>query len=46
MDLSGAINLPTPAREVYYLTIVDDYTRKSWIFLLKTKSSVEVLRYF
>nr|GEU99437.1 hypothetical protein [Tanacetum cinerariifolium] len=36
-DLCGPISPPTPARNRYFLLLVDDYTRVMWVYFLKTK---------
>lgn len=35
-DLWGAAKVPTHGQSRYFLSIVDDYLRKWWIYLLKT----------
>lgn len=36
-DICGPIEPTTPAGNKYFLLLVDDYSRKMWIYLLKTK---------
>ena len=36
-DLWGPSQMPTYGGNMYFLSIVDDFTRKVWMFLLKTK---------
>ena len=43
-DVCGPINPKSLGGNRYYLTFVDDYSRKSWVYLLKEKR--EVLKYF
>ena len=43
-DVCGPINPKSLGGNRYYLTFVDDYSRKSWVYLLKEKG--EVLKYF
>ena len=38
IDGYGPIDVPTPGGCRYYLIIVDDFSRKFWIFLTKTKA--------
>lgn len=44
IDIWGPFSEPTPEGYIYFLTIVDDHTRVTWIYLLRTKS--EVLQVF
>ena len=37
-DLWGASRTPTQGGNLYFLSIVDDYSRKVWVYLLKNKS--------
>jgi hypothetical protein len=37
-DLWGPANVPTHTSFKYFLLIIDDFSRKNWIFLLKSKS--------
>ncbi len=43
-DVCGPINPKRLGGNRYYLTFVDDFSTKSWVYLLKDKS--EVLKYF
>lgn len=43
LDVSGPFSTETIEGFRYFLTIVDDATRVTWIYLLKTKSSVQVV---
>ncbi|KAG7574150.1 Integrase catalytic core [Arabidopsis suecica] len=40
IDIWGPFNVPTPDGYRYFLTIVDDHTRVTWLYLLKNKSEV------
>ena len=42
MDLWGPYKIPTLDKKHYFLTIVDDYSRFVWIYLLKLKSETIV----
>lgn len=37
IDLWGPSQVPSHGGNGYFLSIVDDFTRKGWVFLLKTK---------
>ncbi|CAJ2647891.1 unnamed protein product [Trifolium pratense] len=39
-DVCGAIEVPTLGGSRYFMTCVDEFTRKVWIYLLKEKSEV------
>lgn len=43
-DLCGPISPPTPAGNKYFMLLVDDFSRKMWVYMLKTKD--EALSYF
>jgi len=43
MDLWGSYKIPTLYKKHYFLTIVDDYTRFTWLYLLPLKSEVIVV---
>ena len=43
MDVWGPFSIPTTARHRYFLTIVDDALRATWVFLMKAKSEVRPL---
>jgi hypothetical protein len=38
MDIWGPFSTPTPHGHKYFLTIVDDFSRFTWIILMKAKS--------
>ena len=40
MDVWGPASVTTHSGSVYFLSIVDDFSRKVWCFLLKQKSDV------
>ena len=40
-DLWGPFSVPTINQQSYFLTVVDDYSRMTWIHLLKFKSEVK-----
>ena len=42
-DLWGPFSIPTVDGYKYFLTIVDDFSRCTWIYLLKAKSETQVL---
>jgi len=37
-DIWGPISVPSVHKHVYFLTVVDDYSRYTWLTLMKTKS--------
>jgi transposase InsO family protein len=37
-DLCGPMKTPSLGRSIYFLTFIDDYSRKTWVYLLKQKS--------
>lgn len=43
-DLCGKLQSPSLDNSNYFLTFIDDFTKKSWIYLLKTKD--EAFEYF
>jgi len=47
VDIWGPYSIPSIHGHKYFLTIVDDYSRHTWIFSLKQKSEVvKVLKNF
>ena len=47
IDIWGAYRVPTHGKFRYFLTIVDDYSRTTWIYLLQEKSqALTVLQRF
>ena len=44
--LCGPMSVSTPSGYLYFVTFIDDYSRKTWIYFLKTKESDEVLDRF
>ena len=45
-DLCGPMLVTTPGEYLYFVTFIDDYSRKTWIYYLKNKESDEVLDRF
>eukprot|EP00253_Pinus_taeda_P023366 PITA_23366 len=46
-DVCGPMQVPSLGRNRYVLTFIDDYTRKTWVYMLKQKSEVfEKFRHF
>mgnify|MGYP003702965791 CR=1 FL=1 len=46
-DVCGPLKVRTHSGALYFITFIDDYSRKVWIFLLKTKNQVlEVFKHF
>ena len=43
MDVWGPFSVLTSNGHKYFLTIVDDASRATWVFLLKAKSEVRTL---
>ena len=41
VDLWGPSRTPSHSGARYFLSMVDDYSRKLWIFILKTKDEVQ-----
>ena len=39
-DLCGPMQAPSLAGSQYFLTFIDDFTRKTWVYFLKNKSEV------
>ena len=37
-DLCGPMKTPSLTGNVYFMTFIDDYSRKTWVYLLKHKS--------
>ena len=47
MDLCGPMQTPSLNGSVYFMTFIDDFSRKTWLYLLKHKSeSFEVFKRF
>ena len=40
IDVWGPFLVPTPEGYKYFLTIVDDHTRVTWLYLLRSKDEV------
>lgn len=46
-DVWGPFNVPTYDHKQYFLTLVDDYNRYTWVCLMNSKDeSIVLLRYF
>ena len=45
-DLCGPMTVASLGGYHYYVAFIDDYSRKTWIYFLKTKESEEVLNKF
>jgi hypothetical protein len=45
-DLCGPMTVASLSGYVYYVIFIDDYSRKTWIYFLKSKESEEVLDRF
>ena len=43
LDIWGAFHIMTLEGYTYFLTIVDDHTRYTWFYMLKTKSEVQTI---
>ena len=39
-DICGPLEVPSLSHTVYFLTFIDDFSRKSWVYFLKNKSAV------
>ena len=37
-DLCGPMQTPSLTGNVYFMSFIDDYSRKTWVYLLKQKS--------
>ncbi len=37
-DICGPLEVPSISHAVYFLTFIDDFSRKSWVYFLKHKS--------
>ena len=45
-DLCGSMSVATQSGHLYFVTFIDDYSWKTWIYFLKSKESDEVLDRF
>ena len=45
-NLCGPMSITSLKGNEYYVTFIDDFSRKTWIYFLKTKESKEVLQKF
>jgi hypothetical protein len=39
-DVFGPVSVPSLGKSVYYISFIDDFSRKNWIYFLKKKSEV------
>jgi hypothetical protein len=39
-DVFGPIHVPSLGKSVYYVSFIDDFSRKTWIYFLRKKSEV------
>jgi hypothetical protein len=39
-DVCGSMSVPSSSGYLHYVTFIDDYSRKTWIFFMKTKDEV------
>ena len=46
LDLCGPISFSSLTGFEYYITFIDDFFRKTWIYFLRSKKSEEVLLWF
>ena len=37
-DIWGLVRTPSKGRAQYFMSFIDDYSRKSWVYFLKNKS--------
>lgn len=45
-DLCGPMSVASSSGFLYYIIFIDDYSRKTWIYFLKSKESEEILERF
>ena len=43
-DICGPFDVPTFGGEKYFITFIDDYSRYCYIYLLREKSSIKVMK--
>ena len=47
IDLCGPMQTPSLTGNVYFMTFIDDYSRKTWVYLLKQESQAfDVFKFF
>lgn len=46
LDLCGPMSIASPSGFLYYVIFIDDFSRKTWIYFLKSKESEEILNRF
>ena len=39
-DVLGPVLVPSLSKSVYYVSFIDDFSRNTWIYLLRNKSEV------
>jgi hypothetical protein len=39
-DVFGLVTVPSLGRSMYYVSFIDDFSRKTWIYFLRKKSEV------
>lgn len=39
-DVFGPIKIPSILRALYYVSFIDDYSRRTWVYFIKSKSKV------
>ena len=39
-DVFGPVSVPSLGKYVYYVSFIDDFSRKTWIYFLRKKSEV------
>ena len=44
MDVFGLVDVPSIGRSIYYVSFIDDFGRRTWVYLLRSKA--EVFNYF
>jgi hypothetical protein len=40
LDVGGPMSVGSITRSIYYVSFIDDFSRKTWIYFLKTKHEV------
>ena len=43
VDLCGPFSVSTAKGFIFFLTIVDDFSKCTWVYLLKTKSETQII---
>ena len=39
-DVFGPIDVPSTSRSVYYVYFIDDFSRRTWVYFLRSKAEV------